>query len=390
MAYDTAPDNSRWRAARDVLCVRLDAMGDVLMTTPALRALRDAAEGRRITLLTSPSGAAIACMVPEVDDVIVYDAPWLKATAPRIDSAPDHAMLRQIRDRRFDAAVIFTVFSQNPLPAALFCYLADIPLRAAHCRENPYQLLTTWLRETEPEEGIAHEVERQCRLVAALGARAEPSPLSLTVSAQARERTDAALACAGIDPDGTWFVVHPGATAPSRRYPPERFTKAVARVQRETGATVVLTGDAGERALAEEIREALPRPAISLAGALSLDELVALIAAAPLLLTNNTGPAHIAAAVGTPVVVLYALTNPQHTPWRVVSRVLSHDVPCRNCFRSVCPHGHNACLTGIPPDDVSAAVLELLAARLTPAARAPFLPHAVTADVYAGYQRRLS
>lgn len=382
-------DESRWRAARDVLCVRLDAMGDVLMTTPALRALRDAVDGRRLTLLTSPSGAAIARMIPEVDDVIVYDAPWLKATAPRHDSTPDHAMLRQIRDRDFDAAVIFTVFSQNPLPSALFCHLADIPLRAAHCRENPYQLLTTWLRETEPDQGIGHEVERQCRLVAALGARAEPSRLSLSVPARARERIDTLLARAGIDRDGTWLVLHPGATASSRRYPPESFAQAVTRVQHETGATVVITGDAGERALAERIRDALPGPAVSLAGDLSLEELVALISATPLLLTNNTGPAHIAAAVGTPVVVLYALTNPQHTPWRVESRVLSHDVPCRNCFKSVCPHGHNACLTGIPPDDVSAAVLELLAARLTPAARAPSLPHAVTADVYAGYQRRL-
>lgn len=372
-----------------MLCVRLDAMGDVLMTTPAIRALRAAVAGRRITLLTSPSGAAIARMIPEVDDVIVYDAPWVKATAPRSDSAPEHAMIRHIRDRGFDAAMIFTVFSQNPLPAALFCYLADIPLRAAHCRENPYQLLTTWVRETEPEAGIGHEVERQCRLAAAVGAEAEPSLLSLSVPADARERVDELLARAGVDPDGAWLVLHPGATAASRRYPPERFVEAVARVQHETGAAVVLTGDVSERALAARIRDALPGRCVSLAGELALEELVAIIAAAPVLVTNNTGPAHVAAAVDTPVVVLYALTNPQHTPWRVASRVLSHDVPCRNCFRSVCPHGHNACLTGIPPHDVSAAVLELLAARLTPAARVPSIPHAVTTDVYAGYQRRL-
>ena len=116
----TADEDGRWRSAREVLCVRLDAMGDVLMTTPAICALRDAVPGRRITLLTSPSGAAIARMIPEIDDVIVYDAPWLKATAPRRDSAPDHTMIDRIRDRGFDAAVIFTVFSQNPLPAALF------------------------------------------------------------------------------------------------------------------------------------------------------------------------------------------------------------------------------------------------------------------------------
>jgi ADP-heptose:LPS heptosyltransferase len=76
-------------------------------------------------------------------------------------------------------------------------------------------------------------------------------------------------------------------------------------------------------------------------------------------LTNNTGPAHIAAAVGTPVVDLYALTNPQHTPWHVPSRVLFHDVPCRNCFSSVCREEHHRCLRGVAPADVAAAVLDL-------------------------------
>ena len=100
----------------------------------------------------------------------------------------------------------------------------------------------------------------------------------------------------------------------------------------------------------------------SLAGRLSLGELGALIEAADLLICNNTGPAHIAAAVGTPVVDLYALTNPQHTPWQVESRVLFHDVPCRNCYKSVCPAGHHDCLRRVPPERVAEAARELLAA----------------------------
>ena len=95
-------------------------------------------------------------------------------------------------------------------------------------------------------------------------------------------------------------------------------------------------------------------PSESLAGRLDLDELAALIARAPVLIVNNTGPAHIAAAVGTPVVDLYALTNLQHMPWRVASRVLSHDVPCKPCYKSVCPMGHHDCLRLVPPDAVVA------------------------------------
>jgi len=96
---------------------------------------------------------------------------------------------------------------------------------------------------------------------------------------------------------------------------------------------------------------------------LNLAELAALLKRAPLLISNNTGPVHVASAVGTPVVDLYALTNPQHTPWGVPCRVLSHDVPCRNCFKSICPEGHNDCLRKVPPADVVRAALELLGDR---------------------------
>src|SRR5918912_2478630 len=104
-----------WAAAQDLLAVRLDTLGDVLMTTPALRALKESRPGRRVTLLTSPAGAEAARLVPEVDDVLVYDAPWMKATAPRADSRPERAMARRLRRLRFDGAVVFTVYSQNPM-----------------------------------------------------------------------------------------------------------------------------------------------------------------------------------------------------------------------------------------------------------------------------------
>lgn len=115
-------------------------------------------------------------------------------------------------------------------------------------------------------------------------------------------------------------------------------------------------------------------PVNSLAGRLDVPELAGLIAAAGVLVSNNTGPVHLAAGMGTPVAVLYALTNPQHTPWAVPSRVLNRDVPCRNCYQSVCPAGHHGCLVGVPPDEVAAAAAELLAERDAPSAAAPLAP----------------
>jgi ADP-heptose:LPS heptosyltransferase len=128
----------------------------------------------------------------------------------------------------------------------------------------------------------------------------------------------------------------------------------------QSGLTVLFTGTPPERDLVESIRTQMDVPSYSLVGLLDLSDLTALLAAAPLLLSNNTGPVHIAAAVGTPVVDLYALTNLQHTPWQVPHQVLFHDVPCRLCYKSVCPEGHHACLRQVEPQAVVSAVLELL------------------------------
>ena len=339
-----------WRDVRNLLCVRLDSLGDVLMSTPAIRAFRETL-GCRITLLTSPAGSAVAGLIPEVDDTMVFSAPWMKAAAP----GADRAVMKQITRRRFDAAVIFTVYSQNPLPAAYFCYLSGIPRRLAHCRENPYHLLTDWVPDPEPNL-TRHEVRRQLDLAAAVGCRTGDERLSFRVPDPARRVVDAMKLKRPL------IVVHPGASAASRRYPPESFARAIELLSLQMGCEAVFTGDSAEADLVEGVRKRMSVRSHSLAGRLGLPELGALIADADLLVCNNTGPAHIAAAVGTPVVDLYALTNPQHTPWQVMSRVLNHDVPCRNCYKSVCPAGHHECLRGVPPEAVAAAAVELLGA----------------------------
>jgi len=353
-------DEPSWDQHDEVLCVRLDTVGDVLMTTPAIRALREQRDGRHITLLTSPTGAEAARLVPEIDRTIAYEAPWMKPTPQDLSSRTDCAMVERLRAGGFDAAAIFTTFSQSPLPAALTCHLAGIPDRLAHCREKPYHLLTDWVSETEPEGGIRHEVERHLDLVATVGARTERTALSLEVPPAATAHALDALREAGHDPAEPWLLLHPGSTAQSRRYPPSLYGEAMRKLCGATGHRVVIVGDRTEEHLVDELSRRLGPFAVPLAGQLGFPELCGLIDAAPLLVCNNSGPAHVAAAVGTPTVVLYALTNPQHTPWQAESRVLNHDVPCRWCFASVCPEGHHACLRAVPPLEVAEAAYELL------------------------------
>lgn len=344
-----------WQDAHNILCVRLDQMGDVLMTTPALRAVRGQ-RARTITLVTSSSGAVAARHIPEVSDILVYDPPWMKHSDIRTTAELDRDFITELRSRRFDAGIIFNVFTQSALPAALMLYLAEVPLRLGSCRENPYSLLTDWVQDNEPSKGIRHEAQRQIELVEAIGWKHLDERLSLSVPQSAVQRIASLTSTFHLS--NRWVVVHPGASAPSRRYPPHLFTQAIALLMKE-GWDVIFTGSEQEAPLIESIRSGLPRHTVSLAGALPFAELAALIQHAPLVLTNNTGPSHIAAAVGTPVVTLYALTNPQHTPWKVPSIVLSHDVPCRNCFKSSCPEGHQHCLSLIAPHRVAQACNQL-------------------------------
>lgn len=351
-----------WASARRILCVRLDNMGDVLMTTPAIRALKAGHKDRHVTLLASPAGEAVARMVPDVDAVITFDAPWMKGTgAPerKIGAERDRAVRALLRAGRFDAAVIFTAYSQSPLPAAYFCYLAGIPLRLAHCRENPYDLLTDWVPETEPAGGIRHEVQRQLDLVAAVGCRVADQRLSFAVRDDTCRDVRRLLGVQGLDFARPWVLIHSGATAESRRYPPAQFAQAI-RLLADAGCQTVLAGSAREIPAVADIQRMAGVPSLSVAGQLDLAGLGAAILLADVVVTNNSGPAHLAAAVGTPLVDLYALTNPQHTPWMVRHTLLFHDVPCKFCYKSICPQGHHDCLRRVEPARVAEAVIALL------------------------------
>lgn len=353
------PHRSAWREARNVLVVRLDSLGDLLMSTPALQAIKQSSPQARITLLSSRSGTAFARHVPAIDEVIAYDAPWAKG--PAHGDLSDRRLLATLRRGHFDAAIIFTVCTQSALPAALMCRLAGIPLRLAHSRENPYDLLTDWVPDhDECREGMRHEVARQLDLVRSVGFHAANERLVFRYAAADVLSMRRKFIAAGGDLTRPYIVVHPGASSASRRYPAERFGLAADSICRDSGCQAVFSGGHDETALATQAQAQMREASLSLAGQLTLGELAALIAGAQVVVCNNSGPAHMAAALDTPVVVLHALTTPQHAPWRAKSHVLSHDVPCRNCLQSICPEAHHDCLMKVQPAAVAEAALGLI------------------------------
>lgn len=209
--------DERWREARNILLIRLDNLGDVLLMTPAFHAVKETLSQARLTLLTSPVGAQIGRLDPDIDEVITYEAPWVDPWQQLAhDSQREQAMIALLRERRFDGAIIFISFRQSALPAAYMCYLADIPLRTAASIDGSGSLLTT--RHKHPEH-IVHEVERALNLVRALEMDTQERNLVLRVPDDARAEAKMWLAQQELEADHPLIVVHPGCTMPARTYP---------------------------------------------------------------------------------------------------------------------------------------------------------------------------
>lgn len=302
-------------------------MGDLIMSSPAIHALKTSFQCH-IAVLTSTMGAIITPSMPYVDETIIFDAPWVKTDTP--DPAPVfNDIVQRLQQGNYDAAVIFTVYSQNPMPAIMLAYLANIPVRLAYCRENPYGLLTHWVPEKEPYEFIRHQVRRDLDLVAELGAHPENDRLLLDVNEALWPDVYRKLLHCNIEPRKPWIIMHTGVSDNKRQYPMQKWIEAGKALVEKTGVQLLLTGTTEERAQAHRIRHGIGENCGVCVGAglFSVPEFITLIRHCPLVISVNTSTVHIAAATGTPVLVLYALTNPQHTPWKVPGTVLYFDVP---------------------------------------------------------------
>jgi len=321
-----------------VLAVRLDNDGDVLLAGPAIRALANAHD--RVTLLCGPRGANAAALLPGVDERVVWRAPWIDPEPAPVDRAGTLALADDLAGRGIDGAVIFGSFHQSPLPTALVLRLAGVPWIAATSVDYPGSLLDVRHRISDD----VHEVERALDLVASCGAFL-PAGDDGSLRVRRPGRTM-------IEPP--YVVVHPGASVPARAWSPERNADLVAALA-ASGRRVAVTGAPGERSLTAGVAG---DAGLDLGGVTDLAGLADVLAGADAVVVGNTGPAHLAAAVGTPVVSLFAPTVPavRWRPWGVAHELLFVDVPCAGCRARVCPVEGHPCLEDIPTDEVVAAV----------------------------------
>ncbi|MDQ4130741.1 MAG: glycosyltransferase family 9 protein [Actinomycetota bacterium] len=349
-----------WGRTRRILVVRLDNIGDVVMLGPALRALRANLPETTLTLLCSPVGAGVAPLLPWVDEVLVRRVSWQDAGGSfTLDPERELRLVADLRGGRFDAAIIFTSFSQSPFPPAYACYLAGIPVRVGQSREFGGSILSHCV---PPAPYEAHQVERSLHLVEEVGLTRAGEELEVRVRPEDRAAARRLLAEAGAPPT-PYVVVAPGASCPSRRFEAERFTTLVELLARHS--KVIVVGGANERELAARVASGA-LGARSLAGRTDVPTLAAIIEGADLVVTNNSAPMHLADALGRPLVALFAGTEleSQFAPRSSPCRVLRRETACAPCHAFVCPYASGTavpCLD-IPPLEVASAALDLLSA----------------------------
>ena len=366
-------------------------LGDAVMSTPALLRVREALPQTRITLLTHEKLAGLWEQHPALDEIIPFakgESIW--------------QVSRRLRAGNFDAALILP----NSFRSALEAWLARIPRRIGYATHGRSVLLNhhVLLRRDAvamhkrsaaevraladgarvPDADFArriarpaaHHVHQYLYLAAALGANpaAQAPCLSVTPAEQARVR--AALFGKTEAQAGrplTWFGLNPGAEyGPAKRWPVENFIAAARALHEQTGCAWIIFGGPADQALAEQIRTAVPS-ALSVAGRTTLRELVVALSLCRVVLTNDTGPMHVAAAVGTPVVVPFGSTSPELTgpglPGDPRHRLLQSAAPCAPCFRRECPIDFR-CMKTITVQRVVGAVLEIVGGRGEPTAPA--------------------
>lgn len=334
-------------AAHDTAVVaRLDSAGDVLITGPAVRAV--AARHDRVVMLVGPRGRDAAELLVGVDEIVEWQAPWVDFDSPELTAAHADALIKQLRDIAPARVYIFTSFHQSPLPLALLCRMASVPWVGAICTDYPGTLLD--LRHRVP--GGIPEPERALSLAEAAGC---PLPAGDDGALRIRVAGAPPARLAGRIGTGPFVVFHPGAAVPARRPSPQRSAAMVSALA-GAGYRVVVTGAAGEAELTAAVAG---DAAVDLGGQTSFAELAAVFAAADAVVVPNTGPAHLAAAVGAPVVSLFAPVVPVEQ-WRPFGRRVSvlgdQLAPCRGTRARVCPVPGHPCLDHITDAELLTAV----------------------------------
>lgn len=338
---------------QDTILIRLpNWIGDVVMATPTLRALRASFPEGRMVALGKPWAQELLADHPCLDEVFTYPF-QIKKQGLRVK----FQLLKAIQERQSSWGLLFP----NSISSALLFYLAGVPRRVGYVTPGRGPLLTHGL---EPPAAPVSLVDYYLGLMEGFSLKGDwDRSLYLPVSEERKREAKGLWRAWGVGEKGLVVGLNPGAAwGRSKRWLPERFAEVGDLFARELGAKVALFGSQEELPLVQGISRRMQTPSLVVAGKDNLKNLPALLARCNLLVTNDTGPMHIAASQGVPLVVLFGPTDPWQTaPAYRDLEVISKQLQCAPCFKRECPYGHHECMVGISAREVLAAGAKLLA-----------------------------
>jgi heptosyltransferase-2 len=337
-------------------------VGDAVMTVPALRELRRVLPHAHITLATRPWAEGLFADADFLDDILIYER-------GRRDFRAVTRQIRAWRGRRFDLALLF----QNAFEAALIARASRVPLRMGYGTDGRRALLSHAI-QIPPWRSNRHEVFYYLNLVAELERllygssqimEREPK-FTLDVSEKRRALAREFLLERGVATDSRLIALCPGSTnSRAKRWPAERYAALADRFVENTGATVLLIGSADELDVSREVEQLMRQPPFMLTGGTDLATAVAILSLAEILITNDTGPAHISAALNRPTLVIFGPTDPRTTrPFSPLAQIIRRPPECAPCMLRDCPIDHR-CMTSISPEEVFSQASLMMKGKMT-------------------------
>ncbi|MCC6358235.1 MAG: lipopolysaccharide heptosyltransferase I [Phycisphaerales bacterium] len=347
MARDPNRDGAE---PRKILIIKPSSLGDIVHALPVLHGLRARYPSAHIAWLVATGFSPLLEGHPQIDELIRFD----RARFGRMWRSPAVFLefwrfVGEIRRRRFDLVVDL----QGLIRSGLMAWLSGgWSVGFAEARELAWAFYS---RRVRPAASAVHAVEKNLAIAAACGVTIDRPTFDLAVTDAERESARALLGAGRIGrADAAFLAVLPGARWASKQWPPARFSELIDRLAAEGRPRCVLLGAPSERGIADSIVGACQSPPVDLVGRTNLRQLAALLDLSEQVICLDSGPMHIAAALGKPLVALFGPTNPARTgPYSARARVVTHPVPCAPCYRRVCPLGHQDCLVRLDAAEVT-------------------------------------
>lgn len=336
-----------------ILIVRLDRIGDVLLSTPVIKALRDAYPDSYIAFMARPYARDIVEGNPYLNRVIIYD----KAGAEK-GIFGNLKFINRLRKDKFDIAIILHPTARSHITA----FLAGIPERIGYDRKCGF-LLTKMIPHTK-QYGLKHEIDYTLDILRYIGVEPKDRSLYMPVKKGSEEKIRKIFAENGMKEIDNVVVINPGASCPSKRWRPANFVRVADVLAERYNVKIVIICDDKDKPISDAVSSSMKRPCVNLSGQTSVADLASVLRRAKIFISNDSGPVHIACAVGTPVVAIFGRRNRGLSPERWSpsgdrDMVLHKDVGCNECLAHNCKIGFK-CLEAISAEEVIAAANKIL------------------------------